>query len=78
VPGPAQRARQGACEAATDRPVPAVADLSRPPRRPTWAGRNCTLLTAAAVVTNLGSQGALIASAFAVLETGGDGGGVVW
>lgn len=45
-------------------------------RRPSWAGRNYTLLTAAAVVTNLGSQGALIAAAFAVLDTGGDGGDV--
>ncbi|WSV00647.1 MFS transporter [Streptomyces sp. NBC_01023] len=41
-------------------------------RRPSWAGRNYTLLTAAAVVTSLGSNGALIASAFAVLDTGGD------
>ncbi|MEV0966730.1 MULTISPECIES: MFS transporter [unclassified Streptomyces] len=45
-------------------------------RRPEWAGRNYTLLTAAAVVTNLGSHGALIAAAFAVLESGGDGGDV--
>ncbi|MFE1250155.1 MFS transporter [Streptomyces sp. NPDC058735] len=45
-------------------------------RRPAWAGRNYSLLTAAAVVTNLGSQGALVASAFAVLESGGDGGDV--
>ena len=45
-------------------------------RRPAWAGRNYTLLTAAAVVTNLGSHGALIAAAFAVLEAGGDGGDV--
>ncbi|MGW0845759.1 MFS transporter [Streptomyces sp. NPDC002787] len=45
-------------------------------RRPAWAGRNYTLLTTAAVVTNLGSHGALIAAAFAVLETGGDGGDV--
>lgn len=36
-------------------------------------GRNFTLLTTAAVVTGLGSSGALIASAFAVLEFGGDG-----
>lgn len=43
-------------------------------RRPSWAGRNYTLLTAAALVTNLGSQGALIAAAFAVLDEGGDGG----
>ncbi|MFJ5773756.1 MFS transporter [Streptomyces sp. NPDC093094] len=52
---------------------------SRPARRlrgPHWAGRNYSLLTAAAVVTNLGSHGALIAAAFAVLETGGDGGDV--
>ncbi|MEV7585068.1 MFS transporter [Streptomyces erythrochromogenes] len=44
--------------------------------RPEWAGRNYTLLTGAAVVTNLGSHGALIASAFAVLEAGGSGGDV--
>ncbi|MFF3615848.1 MFS transporter [Streptomyces sp. NPDC002580] len=50
--------------------------LARPSRRPSWAGRNYTLLTAAAVVTNLGSQGALIAAAFAVLDSGGDGGDV--
>ncbi|MFI8291304.1 MFS transporter [Streptomyces sp. NPDC085614] len=34
------------------------------------------LLTAAAVVTNLGTHGALIAAAFAVLQSGGDGGDV--
>ncbi|WP_327358100.1 MFS transporter [Streptomyces sp. NBC_01304] len=45
-------------------------------RLPSWAGRNYTLLTAAAVVTNLGSHGALIAAAFAVLESGGSGGDV--
>ncbi|WP_156724545.1 MFS transporter [Streptomyces apocyni] len=44
--------------------------------RPSWAGRNYTLLAAAAVVTNLGSHGALIAAAFAVLEAGGSGGDV--
>ncbi|MFJ4923114.1 MFS transporter [Streptomyces sp. NPDC088725] len=38
--------------------------------------RNYTLLTAAAIATTLGSQGALIASAFAVLEAGGDAGDV--
>lgn len=43
------------------------------PARPAWAGRNYTLLTAAAVVTGLGNSGALIAAAFAVLESGGDG-----
>ncbi|WP_274555667.1 MFS transporter [Streptomyces spiramyceticus] len=42
-------------------------------RRPEWAGRNYTLLTAAAIVTNLGTHGALIAAAFAVLQAGGDG-----
>lgn len=45
-------------------------------RRPAWAGRNYTLLTGAAVVTNLGSHGALIAAAFAVLDAGGSGGDV--
>lgn len=35
-------------------------------RRPDWAGRNYTLLTAAAVATGLGGNGALIAAAFAV------------
>ncbi|MFF4658336.1 MFS transporter [Streptomyces sp. NPDC001381] len=45
-------------------------------RRPAWAGRNYSLLTAAAFVTNLGSHGALIAAAFAVLDSGGDGGDV--
>ncbi|MFC9843047.1 MFS transporter [Streptomyces sp. NPDC060223] len=53
-----------------------AADSPRRLRRPSWAGRNYTLLTAAAIATNLGSQGALIASAFAVLDTGGDGGDV--
>ncbi|MDK1474521.1 MFS transporter [Streptomyces sp. 549] len=47
--------------------------LPRRLRRPAWAGRNYTLLTAAAVITGLGSSGALIASAFAVLEAGGSG-----
>lgn len=45
-------------------------DLRRRSRRPAWAGRNYSLLTAAAFVTNLGSHGALIAAAFAVLEAG--------
>ncbi len=45
-------------------------------RRPEWAGRNYVLLTGAAVITALGSHGALIAAAFAVLETGGDAGDV--
>ncbi|MGK5627501.1 MFS transporter [Streptomyces sp. URMC 123] len=43
----------------------------RLPRRPLWAGRNYSLLTAAAVITNLGNSGALIAAAFAVLQAGG-------
>ncbi|GAA3368771.1 MFS transporter [Streptomyces sannanensis] len=38
--------------------------------------RNYTLLTAAAIITSLGTHAALIAAAFAVLETGGDGGDV--
>ncbi|MFE5485653.1 MFS transporter [Streptomyces sp. NPDC056527] len=45
-------------------------------RRPEWAGRNYLLLTAAAMVTNLGTHGALIATAFAVMESGGDSGDV--
>ncbi|MFD3917150.1 MFS transporter [Streptomyces sp. NPDC058603] len=61
-------------------PPDAAADAGprrpRRPHRPSWAGRNYTLLTAAAIATNLGSQGALIASAFAVLESGGDAGDV--
>ncbi|MFD7628103.1 MFS transporter [Streptomyces sp. NPDC059851] len=48
--------------------------LSR--RRPAWAGRNYALLTAAAVITSLGSHGALTAAAFAVLEDGGSAGDV--
>ncbi|WP_460063144.1 MFS transporter [Streptomyces sp. YKOK-I1] len=52
------------------------ADTPRRLRKPAWAGRNYSLLTAAAFVTNLGSHGALIAAAFAVLESGGDGGDV--
>ncbi|WP_308800231.1 MFS transporter, partial [Streptomyces sp. UH6] len=42
----------------------------------TGGRRNYTLLTAAACVTNLGGAGATIASAFAVLESGGTGGDV--
>ncbi|MFD0144708.1 MULTISPECIES: MFS transporter [unclassified Streptomyces] len=55
-----------------------VAASPRTPRsrRPEWAGRNYILLTAAAIVTNLGTHGALIAAAFAVIQTGGDGGDV--
>ncbi|CAM5298141.1 MULTISPECIES: MFS transporter [Streptomyces] len=49
---------------------------TRRSRRPDWAGRNYSLLTASAFVTNLGGNGALIAAAFAVLEAGGDGGDV--
>ncbi|OIJ66925.1 MFS transporter [Streptomyces mangrovisoli] len=49
---------------------------SRPRRTPAWANRNFTLLTTAAVVTGLGANGTLIASAFAVLEAGGDAGDV--
>ncbi|MER0484514.1 MFS transporter [Streptomyces sp. Edi2] len=39
--------------------------------RPAWAGRNFVLLTGATVIANLGSSGALIAAAFAVLAAGG-------
>ncbi|MEV1021866.1 MFS transporter [Streptomyces sp. NPDC050264] len=45
-------------------------------RRPAWAGRNYSLLAVAAFITTLGAHGALIASAFAVLDAGGDGGDV--
>ncbi|MGW1147379.1 MFS transporter, partial [Streptomyces sp. NPDC002454] len=51
----------------------ATAKRSRSPR---WAGRNYVLLTAATVITNLGSHGALIAAAFAVMESGGSTGDV--
>ncbi|MFJ4623422.1 MFS transporter [Streptomyces sp. NPDC088812] len=54
----------------------AAADLRSRLRGPAWAGRNYRLLTASAFVTGLGSHGALIAAAFAVIETGGDGGDV--
>ncbi|MEU3465359.1 MFS transporter [Streptomyces sp. NPDC006733] len=43
----------------------------RRPRLPSWAGRNFQLLTAASVITSLGNSGALIAAAFAVIESGG-------
>jgi len=56
--------------------VTRAAPPPRRSRRPAWAGRNYSLLTASAFVTNLGSNGALIAAAFAVLEAGGDGGDV--
>ena len=52
------------------------ADTSEHRGRPAWTGRNYGLLTTAAVITGLGANGALIASAFAVLEAGGDGGDV--
>ncbi|MEU9124566.1 MFS transporter [Streptomyces sp. NPDC048506] len=39
--------------------------------RPSWAGRNYLLLTGATVISNLGSSGSLIATAFAVLASGG-------
>ncbi|MEV8068916.1 MFS transporter [Streptomyces sp. NPDC085995] len=54
-------------------PLRLPARPARPARlaRPAWAGRNYTLLTAAAVVSGLGSSGALVAGAFAVLAVGG-------
>ncbi|MFE0645959.1 MFS transporter [Streptomyces sp. NPDC058877] len=45
-------------------------------RRPEWADRNFLLLTAATVVTNLGTHGALIATTWAVFESQGDAGDV--
>ncbi|MFF4691230.1 MFS transporter [Streptomyces sp. NPDC001307] len=50
--------------------------IPRIARRPSWAGRNYSLLTAAAVVAGLGANGSLVAAAFAVLGAGGDGGDV--
>ncbi|MFI1366204.1 MFS transporter [Streptomyces griseochromogenes] len=47
--------------------------VPRHPTRPSWAGRNYSLLTTGAVVTGLGANGSLIAAAFAVLDAGGDG-----
>ncbi|MFF9313004.1 MFS transporter [Streptomyces sp. NPDC014748] len=54
-------------------PLRLPARPARPARlaRLAWAGRNYTLLTAAAVVSGLGSSGALVAGAFAVLAVGG-------
>ncbi|MFE3071542.1 MFS transporter [Streptomyces sp. NPDC059247] len=56
--------------------VPGVSTLpdASPGRLPEWAGRNYVLLTAATVVTNLGTHGALIATTWAVFESGGDAG----
>ncbi|MYY02972.1 MFS transporter [Streptomyces sp. ATexAB-D23] len=47
-----------------------------PSAHPAPAGRNYRLLTAASIITGLGTHGALIAAAFAVLQGGGDGGDV--
>ncbi len=47
-----------------------------PPPAPAWAGRNHSLLTAAAIATNLGADDSLIAAAFAVPAAGGDAGDV--
>ncbi|MEV6356711.1 MFS transporter [Streptomyces hydrogenans] len=48
----------------------------RAARRPEWAGRNYVLLTASTIVTSLGAHGALIATTWAVFESGGDAGDV--
>lgn len=55
-------------------PSPSTSRSSAHRRRPAWAGRNYSLLTGAAVVTNLGSHGALIATSFAVIDADGSGG----
>lgn len=52
-------------------PDAALRSPGRPPRLPSWAGRDFRLLTAASVITSLGNSGALIAAAFAVIESGG-------
>jgi MFS family permease len=51
----------------------APARSTRRPGLPSWAGRNYSLLTASAVVSRVGGSGAMIAAAFAVLASGGDG-----
>ncbi|MDX3237851.1 MFS transporter [Streptomyces sp. ME03-5709C] len=48
-------------------------DNSQRLRFPDWAGRNFRLLAASAFVTGLGASGAMVASAFAVLQAGGGG-----
>ncbi|QZY20955.1 MFS transporter [Streptomyces decoyicus] len=65
----APSSRQPRPEAVPHGPRPAGARLVR--TRPAWAGRNYLLLTGATVIANLGSSGALIATAFAVLAAGG-------
>ncbi|WP_435822290.1 MFS transporter [Actinacidiphila alni] len=45
-------------------------------RLPSWAGRNFRLLVGASFITNLGNSGALIAAAYAVIESGGSATGV--
>lgn len=57
-------------------PSPGPARPASSRRTPEWAGRNYTLLTGAAVITNLGSHGALIATTWAVLQSGGSPGDV--
>lgn len=54
-------------------PDTATDDSTRHSPHGGWTGRNFTLLTAAAVVSGLGSSGAVIAAAFAVLGAGGTG-----
>ncbi|MGW1427328.1 MFS transporter [Streptomyces sp. NPDC002431] len=53
-----------------------MTSASTSPSRPQRSGRNYRLLTAAAIITGLGTHGALIAAAFAVLKAGGDSGDV--
>lgn len=44
---------------------------ARLPAFPPWAGRNYRLLVSASFITNIGNSGALIAAAYAVIESGG-------
>ncbi|MGW1375485.1 MFS transporter [Streptomyces sp. NPDC002446] len=53
------------------RHTPPHTPLHRRTWAPTWAGRNYLLLTGATVIAGLGHSGALIATAFAVLGSGG-------
>lgn len=64
--------RNRLAEGGSDRDSPQVTSAAAVPA----ASRNYGLLTAAAIITGLGTHGALIAAAFAVLASGGDAGDV--
>ncbi|MFF4651600.1 MFS transporter [Streptomyces sp. NPDC001380] len=58
--------------------IPAPAPAPAPRRRPSWAGRDFRVQTAAAFVSGLGSAAAPVAAAFAVLGADGSAGDVGW